>query len=223
MMRCDIMWYVGGELYHHGIKGQKWGLRRYQNPDGSYTEEGRRRYFSDKYGAEYGSKEAKKKYLKDYNNYISDRDREMANAHYSMHGYTKTDALKKLREKYGPIEFDSFEKTRAAHKSLGKTLIAGAAITALTATAAIAYGLNKKQSSEKLKSMAETNAFPSIKPMRSIFEPDEPDRPDPHKRYNQSFEDMEKDHTKEFMRDISKPLVDWAKREENLKRLNPRR
>ena len=28
------------ELYHHGIKGQKWGVRRYQNEDGSLTEEG---------------------------------------------------------------------------------------------------------------------------------------------------------------------------------------
>ena len=33
-----------GELYHHGTKGQKWGVRRYQNPDGSLTDEGRRRY-----------------------------------------------------------------------------------------------------------------------------------------------------------------------------------
>jgi hypothetical protein len=32
------------ELYHHGIKGQKWGVRRYQNPDGSYTTEGLKRY-----------------------------------------------------------------------------------------------------------------------------------------------------------------------------------
>lgn len=31
-------------LAHHGIKGQRWGFRRYQNPDGSLTEEGRRRY-----------------------------------------------------------------------------------------------------------------------------------------------------------------------------------
>lgn len=31
------------ELYHHGIKGQKWGIRRYQNPDGSLTEAGQRR------------------------------------------------------------------------------------------------------------------------------------------------------------------------------------
>ena len=31
-------------LEHHGIKGQKWGVRRYQNPDGSLTPEGMARY-----------------------------------------------------------------------------------------------------------------------------------------------------------------------------------
>ena len=40
---------VGGltyvsELYHHGIKGQKWGFRRYQNYDGTLTLEGKKRY-----------------------------------------------------------------------------------------------------------------------------------------------------------------------------------
>lgn len=33
-------------IAHHGIKGQKWGVRRYQNPDGSLTEEGRKHYSS---------------------------------------------------------------------------------------------------------------------------------------------------------------------------------
>ena len=45
------MWhYVGTDynndyLAHHGILGQKWGVRRYQNPDGSLTPEGKKRYY----------------------------------------------------------------------------------------------------------------------------------------------------------------------------------
>ena len=31
------------ELYHYGIKGMRWGIRRYQNPDGSLTPAGIRR------------------------------------------------------------------------------------------------------------------------------------------------------------------------------------
>ena len=31
-------------LAHHGIKGQKWGVRRYQNQDGSLSQEGKNRY-----------------------------------------------------------------------------------------------------------------------------------------------------------------------------------
>ena len=33
-----------GELYHHGVKGQKWGVRRYQNADGTLTPAGKKRY-----------------------------------------------------------------------------------------------------------------------------------------------------------------------------------
>ena len=35
------------ELYHHGIKGQRWGVRRFQNPDGTLTNAGKKRQVRD--------------------------------------------------------------------------------------------------------------------------------------------------------------------------------
>lgn len=40
-------YYNNNELKHHGIIGQKWGIRRFQNSDGTLTAEGRRRYDSE--------------------------------------------------------------------------------------------------------------------------------------------------------------------------------
>jgi hypothetical protein len=39
--------YFGNELYHHGVLGQKWGVRRYQNTDGSYKSSAEGRYDPD--------------------------------------------------------------------------------------------------------------------------------------------------------------------------------
>ena len=63
-------WSDGTELYHHGILGQKWGVRRYQNPDGSLTAAGEKRY-NGKNGELKKAKDdyriAKKQYNKSYN------------------------------------------------------------------------------------------------------------------------------------------------------------
>ena len=56
---------IGGEwLEHHGIKNQKWGVRRYQNEDGSLTPEGRKRYLKNPSNISY-NKQGVKEYLKD--------------------------------------------------------------------------------------------------------------------------------------------------------------
>lgn len=46
MAQCDFT----KELYHHGIKGMRWGVRRFQNKDGSLTPAGKKRYSPEDLG-----------------------------------------------------------------------------------------------------------------------------------------------------------------------------
>ena len=62
--------YNNNELYHFGIVGQKWGVRRYQNSDGTLTEEGIRRYRASSY--DQMSDKNKRKYNRDIKKFNSD-------------------------------------------------------------------------------------------------------------------------------------------------------
>lgn len=73
------------ELYHYGVKGQRWGVRRYQNPDGSLTMAGKKRAL---------------KIQQQYTDLTRDRKYHDNNGEITYAGRKK--ALK-MREEYGKV------------------------------------------------------------------------------------------------------------------------
>ena len=60
---------MGDELYHHGIKGQKWGVRRFQNADGSLKPAGAKRYTDNEPGKLKKFIQTKKANYRNFRNY----------------------------------------------------------------------------------------------------------------------------------------------------------
>ena len=100
-----------GELYHWGIKGMKWGVRRYQNKDGSLTPAGKKRYSddpsiqalkSDTLAAKKNMKSAEKTYNQAMNkvSYVPTKKNTIA-AEKALKSYTEAkDVYKNTKLKY---------------------------------------------------------------------------------------------------------------------------
>ena len=108
-------------LYHHGIKGQKWGVRRFQNKNGSLTPAGRKRYDDD-------GESSKKSYNIPKNK--------------SMHRIN-------LEDKYQKQGMSKEQAEQAAAKRIrAEKFVVGAA--AVTVAACVAYNKHKNYSTDKI-------------------------------------------------------------------------
>lgn len=88
------------ELYHHGVKGMRWGVRRYQNKDGTLTKAGQRRY----------NKEVER--LKNESKTLTNKKRTAQ----------KLERLESMRKKVKAKE-DDYNKTYGPKKPFKKSLV----------------------------------------------------------------------------------------------------
>ena len=96
-----MSYYNDEYLRHWGIKGQKWGVRRYQNKDGSLTDAGQKRYARDQ-RENAGKNKGKKVAQADPNRWVKEdmeRSRKLANETSGLVNNLKTANNNSLKNK----------------------------------------------------------------------------------------------------------------------------
>ncbi len=137
-----MIYYYPAYLAHHGIRGMKWGIRRYQNPDGTLTEAGKARYGVDTADDYYQRKAAEKQergaYLRETGN---------STAMQIVKGVVGTKVIDKVFKKAGEVAV-------SALKTAGKTKAATAIDIAFKAGRYAAHAINMGY---RLKNISDIN------------------------------------------------------------------
>lgn len=132
------------ELRHHGILGQKWGVRRYQNSDGSLTPAGKKRYSKNPIKRAKDFVEAEKKLQKKRQAQYQAATSKKTLAKMSDDDLRKKIARMELEKKYKDLEYDTITEGNNYYTHLVKSGVAG-----LASTAAVVGTVRKLKGSKK--------------------------------------------------------------------------
>lgn len=108
---------VHNELEHHGIKGQKWGVRRFRNADGTLTSAGKRRAKVERSAESANVKEIRKKKISQ----MSNKELQEANSRLQLERQYKDLTRKKSLGKKAVQAFIATAGTIAAVEGAAKT------------------------------------------------------------------------------------------------------
>ena len=149
-------YYNYNELYHYGLKGMKWGVRRFQNPDGSFTAAGKARYFSRGAGENYKKIGRSGGVSGGLGNKIAAKVYDVNERYYTKRG-NKAMATANRKAKERQLNQYNAKNTPEARAKRAKKLKKAAKIGAAAAgTALAAYGVYKLHQSGKDKELIDS-------------------------------------------------------------------
>ena len=153
------MEYYPSYLVHFGIKGQRWGIRRYQNEDGTWTAEGKKRYLDDLKGLknirnksreefqQHASKETYSKYMYNKREYENLKDT------FKMQNTKKDKRQLKFEEEYikKGMRKEDAEMQAYKRRKTEKILLITAGIAAAAIAGVAAYKIYENNADRIIK------------------------------------------------------------------------